>query len=181
MSDLSLSDKLAKIQPKLSNYQSRLDEISHDIRALESSLLHSGFSVPLTVEVDSRSEMDESAVIDEIERYVNGIEWTFVETLHWSNSDSNGFRLYYRLTKQGGHFSFFEGDASRTKSGLPEIILEKPLIDTKIEIRLKCAPKLFDLLDQVEKKLAEIGTKEAFQRKAASTVDKIVATTGGIA
>lgn len=178
MSDISLSDKLAKIQPKLSNYQTRLDEISHEIRAIESSLTQSGFSLPLTVEVDSRTEMDESAVIDELEGYVNGIEWTFDETLHWSNLDGKGFRLYYRFTKQEGHLSFFEGDASRTKSGQPEIVLEKPLIDTKIEIRLKCAPKLFHLLDQVEKKLAEIGTKEAFQRKAGSTLDK-VATVGG--
>lgn len=179
MSDLSLSDKLAKIQPKLSNYQTRLDEISHEIRAIESSLTQSGFGLPLVVSVDTRHEMDESATIDEIEGYVNGTEWTYEETLHWSNLDGKGFRLYYRLTKQEGYFSFFEGDASRTKSGPPEVVLEKPLIDTKLEIRLKCAPKLFDLLNQVEQKLAEIGTKEEFQHKAEATLSKVVSV-GGI-
>lgn len=154
----AFSERLASLQPKLSKYKERLDEVSSEIRALESALARANFNLPVSVVVHRWSEDDESAARDELHSYFDGTQWHFEERLTWQNYEGRGFRLLYQKFRQEGYLRYDGCIANSWRTGKNELLIEKPFIDTKVEIRLRLAPKLVDFLEQIDKVLISTQT-----------------------
>jgi len=140
-SDENLNTVFSQYDPVISGFTANVDTISNDIRALERYLESSAFRVAVAY-----------CFADNVQHFGPELWVRTYETIEWTNAqgDEEGkggrWRVMYRLS-QDGHVSACDG---------PRFL---PLIETRVEVRIRAAGHLAAFLKQVGAKAEEAAAK----------------------
>lgn len=150
--DPSLRAALAEVGPHIENYQQNLDTISRDIKAVEQYLSSSGVRVSAFVNL-GYSEMLPDGEKEDVMGNYSGPVLRDVERLEWGPIDGGDrWRLNYFKFRRFGEMELVEKIAIfKTYQGDALLIERKPLIETPVEIRIRCHKELSALVRAVAK------------------------------
>ena len=153
VSDRELRDALDLVGSHIENYNSNLDAISKDIKAIEGYLTDSGVRVNEYVRIGYTEEFTDGDY-DAGRNYAGGIQRD-VENIEWGPVDGDGsrWRLMYCKFRRFGQIDICEGVAlaGPTYAGASQYLESKPLIETSVAIRLRAHQQLPKLLEKIAK------------------------------
>jgi hypothetical protein len=150
-----LREAVEAIKPLLDCYESTLDDISHDIKALEKLLQVSPIKEVHKVEVCC-DFIDTPSIVEADEPY-SRIEMTgtiIKEYLVFGEYEKSIYRLFYLKSKQE-NLTLENGSIELLGygEGLEELIERKPLIECSISIRTKLYKFLPQFLNELRRTL----------------------------
>lgn len=145
---------LKKANSNLSTLQARVDQISHEIRALEAYLKSK--PTPSVIFPIYRT-MENFTITEDIEHGACYQGTALDEFLTWEEGE-NGFRLFYKAHRVRDAFRDHKKlapiDGNEEKQ--IEEILRRPLIETKLDIRLRSFKKLHEFVEAINLKIVAL-------------------------
>ncbi len=191
-----MQDTFEETQEEFLNFQSELDKISEDIKTLENYLREMNVCIPLRVFVGKTYELEGSYL-----KFAEGplsSEYCgprrkaklYSRALVWDLDDKGNYRILYECSAVNGEIEFvdkeFDGDDEHCLPDMfpdmnTETIERKPLLETKIDIRISMSHYLPDLLEEFVEQFGESRSNieddnallEAFQEMQVQTRPKI--------
>jgi hypothetical protein len=154
VSDPDLRAALDRVGTHIESYNENLDLISNDIRAIEHYLTLSGVRLSAGVEISCSELSTTEGDYDVLGNYSGGI-CQDVQWIEWAPEDDQGvrWRLMYRLFRRFGQVAICElvAIAGPTFTGNVKLLERKPLIETRVRIRLQAHKYLAKLVEAVGK------------------------------
>jgi hypothetical protein len=150
-SSSQLSEIFAKNQSLFQRYIEDINQVSADIRLLESKLKDFGISFPFFLLCRHYTEVDPESV--NLELGVFGIEYHYYEYLAWKSNEKEknpSFRIFYQIFKQSG---YIQSDGpillGKEKQSDTKVLERRPLIETPVHVRIKMYPFLSAFLEKL--------------------------------